>query len=219
MFGDGKTALRGGYGIAYDDSAVSMYEQAIFDNPPYVQTNTYPTATLDNPAGAALTTNIATATSGVAPPALRASPLIYQTPYVQQFSLDIQQAITPTMTLDVGYFGDHGTHLQGVVDINELQPGAFTKTNIGFGQQSGCSSFTTQFCEAPLNQIRPYPGLHRDQHGRDDLQLELQLAAGEGDQEIQRQEHDRCQLHLEPGPYQRAERLLHSSAEHLQHRG
>ena len=34
--------------------------------------------------------------------------MIYKTPYVQQFSLDMQQAITPTMTLDVGYFGDHG---------------------------------------------------------------------------------------------------------------
>jgi hypothetical protein len=135
-----------------------MYEQAIFANPPYVQTNTYPVATLDNPAGATATTNIATATSGVAPPALRASPLIYQTPYVQQYSLDIQRALTPTTSLDVGYFGDHGTHLQGVVDINEVQPGAFTKTNIGFAQQSGCSSFTTQFCEAPLNQIRPYVG-------------------------------------------------------------
>jgi hypothetical protein len=77
---------------------------------------------------------------------------------VQQFSLDIQQAITPTMMLDIGYFGDHGDHLQGVIDINEVRPGAFTKTNIGFGQQVGCTSFTTQFCEAPLNQIRPYVG-------------------------------------------------------------
>ena len=151
VFGDGRTALRGGYGIAYDESAVSMYEQAIFNNPPFVAVNTYATALLDNPAGG-------TAAMNLAPPALRASPLIYQTPYVQQFSLDLQQAITPTMTLDVGYFGDHGTHLQGVVDINEVRPGAFARTSIGFGQVAGCSGFTTQGCESPLNQIRPFPG-------------------------------------------------------------
>ena len=151
VFGNGKTALRGGYGIAYDESAVSMYEQAIFNNPPFVAVNTYTTALLDNPAGGTASTNLA-------PPALRASPVIYQTPYAQQFSLDLQQAITPTMTLDVGYFGDHGTHLQGVVDINEIRPGTFATTSIGFGQVAGCSGFTTQGCESPLNQIRPFPG-------------------------------------------------------------
>ncbi len=151
LFGDGKTALRGGYGIAYDESAVSSYEQEIFTNPPFVTTNTYGVANLDDPAGG-------TAAVNLTPPALRATPVIYQTPYVQQFSLDVQQAITPTMTLDVGYFGDHGTHLQGVVDLNELRPGAFLSTSIGFAQQAGCSSFTSQNCEAPLNQIRPYPG-------------------------------------------------------------
>jgi hypothetical protein len=155
VFGDGKTALRGGYGIAYDDSSVSMYEQEIFNNPPYVLVDTFPATSLDAPQ---LTPSASVVGPGVAPPALRATPLIYKTPYVQQFSLDVQQAITPTMILDVGYFGDHGDHLLGVVDINELQPGAFLSTNIGFGQQTGCTAFTTQNCEGPLNQIRPYLG-------------------------------------------------------------
>jgi hypothetical protein len=151
LFGNGKAALRGGYGMAYDESAVSIYETAVFTNPPYVAVNTYTTAQLDNPAGA-------TAAVNLAPPALRATPVIYQTPYVQQFSLDLQVAMSPTMTLDVGYFGDHGTHLQGILDINELQPGAFLGTSIGFSQVAGCSAFTNAGCEAPLNQIRPYPG-------------------------------------------------------------
>jgi hypothetical protein len=151
VFGNGKTALRGGYGIAYDDSAVSIYEQNIFTNPPFVALNTYPEAVLDNPAGG-------TAALNLAPPALRATPVIYQTPYVQQFSVDMQQAITPTMTLDVGYFGDHGTHLQGVVDINEVRPGAYASTSIRPAQTTGCTAFTSQACEGPLNQIRPYLG-------------------------------------------------------------
>lgn len=151
LFGNGKTSLRGGYGMVYDDASVNQYEREVFNNPPYVQQSTYPTASLDNVSGA-LTPNLA-------PPSLYGSPVIYKTPYVQQYSLDIQQSVTPTMTLDVGYFGDHGTHLLGVVDINEVKPGAFTQTSIGYSQGGpGCNGFSSQACEYPLNQIRPYLG-------------------------------------------------------------
>jgi outer membrane receptor protein involved in Fe transport len=152
--GNGKSVLRGGYGIAYDASSVHQYEMEIFTNPPYVVQDTLLSTTLDNPAGTTATT---ANTPPTAPPALYASPIIYLTPYVQQYSLDLQQAVTRTMVLDVGYFGDHGTHLQGVVDINEVQPGAFVHTSIGFAQTPGCSAWTNG-CEGPLNQIRPYPG-------------------------------------------------------------
>ncbi len=151
LFGDGKTSLRGGYGMAYDDASVHQYEEEVFNNPPYVQVNSYSSAVLDVVSGA-LTPNLA-------PPALYATPTIYKTPYVQQYSLDVQDMVTPTMTVDVGYFGDHGTHLLGVVDINEVQPGAFTQTSIGYSQSgSSCSGFSSYACEAPLNQIRPYRG-------------------------------------------------------------
>ena len=125
VFGDSKTALRGGYGIAYDESAVSIYEGAIFNNIPFVNINTYVAARLDAPGGS-------TPIANLTPPTLDGSPLNYQTPYVQQFSLDVQQAITPTMMLDVGYFGDHGAHLQGRVDINEAHPDLFQADGIAY---------------------------------------------------------------------------------------
>jgi hypothetical protein len=151
VFGNGKTSLRGGYGLVYDNGSVHQYEEEIFNNPPYVITNTNLTSTLD-----AVST---TAPLSLTPPALYATPVIYKTPYIQHFSLDIQQAIYPTLTVDVGYVGSHGTHLQGVVDINENIPGAFAaQTSIGYAQVAGCSGFSNQACEAPLNQIRPYQG-------------------------------------------------------------
>ena len=185
VFGDGKTALRGGYGIAYDQSPVSIYEQAIFNNVPFVTTVSYPVTRLNGTSGV-------TAVANLVPPSLRATPVNYQTPYVQQFSIDIQQALSPSTTLDVGYFGDHGTHLQGVVDINEVQPGLFNQAGIAYNgsgfrpialqpiattgasynstggaSQAGlnvfsipncANGFTSSTCELPLNQVRPYPG-------------------------------------------------------------
>ena len=155
VFGNGRSVLRGGFGIAYDASSVHQYEEEVFNNPPYVSTGAYLTAVL-NPIF--FSSGSASALVSYTPPSLYASPVIYKTPYVQQFSLDAQQVLTPTMTLDVGYFGDHGTHLQGATELNEIRPGAFTQTSIGYNQVSGCNGFSSQACEAPLNQIRPYPG-------------------------------------------------------------
>jgi hypothetical protein len=150
VFGSGRTVLRGGYGMAYDDASVHQYEEEVFNNLPYVVVNNYSVSQMS--------TVSSTVAPNLAPPTLYATPVIYKTPYIQQYSLDVQQAVTPTLTLDVGYFGDHGTHLQGVVDINEVPPGAFTTTSIGYTQVAGCTGFTSRACEAPLNQIRPFPG-------------------------------------------------------------
>jgi hypothetical protein len=147
LFGNGKTVLRGGFGIAYDASSVHQYEVEVYNNPPFMLATTNTTADMD-----------ALPSSLLPPPTLYASPLIYKTPYTQQFSFDLQDAITPTTTLDMGYFGDHGTHLQGAVDVNEIRPGTYVNTSIGYNQVAGCTGFTSQACEAPLNQLRPYLG-------------------------------------------------------------
>jgi hypothetical protein len=155
VFGDGKTSFRGGYGIMYDSPSMQQYEREAFNNPPYLFVNNYTAAQLNNPSG-----DLALVNSGpiLTPNPIYGTPIIYKTPYVQQYSLDIQQVLSKTTMLDVGYFGDHGTHLLGLVDINEPVPGSFSGTSIGYTQVAGCSGFTSQACEAPLNQIRPYVG-------------------------------------------------------------
>ena len=103
----------------------------------------------------------------------------YKTPYVQQFSLDLQQQVTPSLMLDIGYIGTQGTHLLGMVDINEARPGAFLNGNgtarvnplksIGSTcaypgtatagvAGSGVPTFLNATCDRTLNQIRPYLG-------------------------------------------------------------
>lgn len=159
VFGDGKTALRGGYGWSFDDAEVSYYETTVFDNPPAVETYSVGQTSFDNPLGGALTALSTT------PGRLQAVPTEYKTPYVQQYSLDVQQQITPTLMMDIGYFGDHGTHLLGAMEINQPAPGAWVGKVQPSSSGSACidpdtnkQSFLNSTCDRVLNQIKPYVG-------------------------------------------------------------
>ena len=155
--GNGKTVLRGGYGIAFDSTLFGTYEQSTFANPPYVQSVSYSNVQFNNPTGG----NVATT---FAPNALRATDPNFRTPYTQQFSLGFQREILPDLVLTTDYVGNHGVHLQGVVDINEVAPGAFTQAPLNLSPTVTSSAgvvgqrFTSSGTELVLNRIRPYLG-------------------------------------------------------------
>lgn len=142
VLGNGKTALRGGYGIAFDSSLVGDIEQNIFANPPYVQSISINAGNLSNPLSG--TRNVSTV-----PPALHATPYQASLPYAQQFSLDLQQQWRNNFISDIGYVGSLGTHLLGEVDLNQPHPGAW--------QSLGVPSITRSNTTL-LNRIRPSLG-------------------------------------------------------------
>ena len=146
-FGSGKTAIRGGYGYAYDFTQVSnVYESPITTNPSSVQTITINNTTFANVGGG-------TTVVSAAPPPLAAIGIGWKTPYVQQYSFDVQREFPGKVMADVGYFGSKGTHLIGEPDINEVQPGA--------GVAAGLTDANTPFnrtTDPKLNQLRPYLG-------------------------------------------------------------
>ena len=41
------------------------------------------------------------------------------TPYVWNWTLNVQHAFSPNLSLEVGYVGNHGTNLTGIRDINQ----------------------------------------------------------------------------------------------------
>ena len=47
-----------------------------------------------------------------------------RTPYVITWNFDIQRAITPNLSLDIAYLGNHGVKIYGTRDINTPTPGA-----------------------------------------------------------------------------------------------
>jgi hypothetical protein len=160
VFGDGKTAFRGGYGWAYDSLETSYWETTDWGNPPAISTYSQSYANFDNPTGGAPASN-----PSVTPGTIQAVPLHLQTPYMQQYSLDLQQQFSPTFTLDVGYFGTHGTHLAGAVDIDQAVPNAWRGVVDPRTANPGCvvpgysgPAFITTACDNVLNQIKPYLG-------------------------------------------------------------
>lgn len=159
VFGNGKTAVRGGYGWSYDDAEVSYYETTVFNNPPAVATYSVSEASFDSPGGGTLT-GVSTT-----PGRVQAVPTDYTTPYVQQYSFDVQQQLTPTFFFDVGYFGDHGTHLLGAEEINQPLPGSWMGVVNPLTASSTChipgattAAFMSSTCDRVLNQIKPFKG-------------------------------------------------------------
>lgn len=142
----GTTAIRGGYGIAFDSTLVGIFEQNIFNNPPYVSSVTIPNTRLEDAAAGVPSISLA-------PKVLRGTPSPAMTPYTQQWSFDVQQQFGRDTIVAVGYYGSKSTHLLGIVDLNQLRAGAAVAAGITDALTPLSGSNPVR-----LNAIRPYRG-------------------------------------------------------------
>jgi len=149
-FGNGRTSIRLGYGLFYDSVELGTYETNIFNNPPFVQSVSFSNASLSN---------VTAGTAGVSASTLflKATQLPALIPYSQQWSLDVQRQLARGVILDVAYVGSKGTHLLGVVDLNQVAPGVALAA--GLHQANGDTRFTTSD-DPHINAVRPYLGFN-----------------------------------------------------------
>ena len=151
VFGNAKTAVRGGFGVFYDilkgEDNLQFNGSPPFYNEPSLYFNSLdgtesaPTGYLSNPFG---TNNTGTPNSFPSrPPTSTASfagsepfgttGALYlvdphlRTPYVYQYNLNIQQQLPGDMVLEVGYVGYDAHKLTSLVDVNPFPLGSNTR--------------------------------------------------------------------------------------------
>ncbi len=157
---NGKTSIRGGYGMFFDSSLFGIQEQNIFANPPFVHSAIYTNTTLDNPAGCPTCVSVS-----FTPPALHATMLPNKTPYVQQISLSVEHQFMGGILVDAAYVGNRGTHLLGEGVFNMPVPGDYVTAGLSttilnspsqvIGTTVGANHVAN---ENLLNIVRPYLG-------------------------------------------------------------
>jgi len=151
VFGNAKTAVRGGFGVFYD--ILKGEDNIQFNGAPpfYAESNLYfnslngsetgPTGYLSNPFGTNNTntpngfpsTSASSTVSYAAFEPLGSTGGVYlvdphlRTPYVYQYNLNIQQQLPGGMILETGYVGYDAHKLTSLVDINPFPLGSNTR--------------------------------------------------------------------------------------------
>jgi Carboxypeptidase regulatory-like domain len=146
LYGTGRTVLRGGGGLIYE--TVNWQSFIAFNNafgPGSVPTGA-PIDAAGNTSGGTITTGNVTVKNFLNPvPWDSATTPLYggstincfdspcpvmtvdrnlSTPYVWNWTVNLQHAFTPNVTMELAYVGNHGTNLTGIRDINQPPVGS-----------------------------------------------------------------------------------------------
>ncbi len=140
-FGNGKTAIRTGFGMFYDRMGTDV-KVDLTSMPPFVNSANVYNGNIDNPAGGA---------ASVFPANLALWPLHLPDPTVLTWNFGVEQQVFENTILGLAYVGTAGRHLFRTIDINQLPLGTLLNpANAG----------------ANVNALRPYPG-YAEIDGRD----------------------------------------------------
>jgi Carboxypeptidase regulatory-like domain/TonB dependent receptor len=120
VFGDGKSAIRGGYGISYERNFGNVTFNVIQNPPSYaviIQNNTTVTSSNAGPLAAA-SGNVA-----LPPTSLRNVSQNIRTAQTQFWSLAVEQQLAPNTVVSLEYTGSRGLHLYDIKNYNGLGSG------------------------------------------------------------------------------------------------
>ena len=140
--GDGKMAIRGGYGIFYEHTnGNEANTESLEGSAPFVlkatQSNIQPgsaTCPLNPEGGYGCIGSATGATIPIFPLSPLSVPDKVQWPYMQQWNLGVQKELPSHVVLSVAYVGSKGTHLTLLSNLNQLQPLSASQNPFGAGE-------------------------------------------------------------------------------------
>jgi Carboxypeptidase regulatory-like domain len=136
IFGDGKTALRGGYGVFYEHTNGNEANSESLENSP-------PLANTVQQLNILGYSNIGSSSASLSPQfplGVNAIPTKAIWPYVQQWHLDLQREVARNTVVMVSYVGSKGTHLTRVSDLNQIYPYGYNSNPFKQGETFGDNS-------------------------------------------------------------------------------
>ncbi len=147
-FGSDKTVFHASYGIFYNSPAIGNgADLSLGLNPPFRLTqafNSTPTAQ------SVLSSNPFPVVAGVTPDGTQAHPFTsvaptgidpnFRTLYLDEWGMSIDQQLTPTIGLTIGYLANAGVRIPRLIEPNQHTNPVLTLTN---GQPTGIASSTT----------------------------------------------------------------------------
>lgn len=169
-WGDGKTSIRGGFGMYYDKVEGNLIFSQL-NVPPFINTPQYENGSLANPSGGTASALAPFATINAIDPNLNIS-------YSMNFSLGVQRELPHGFFVEATYVGNEGRHLIRQPDLNQPSFAALA---------ANAALPTAQ--QVNINALRPYKGFTAISYRLSDANsnyngMQLYAAKRKGDLEL-----------------------------------